>query len=94
VISSVNNTIFQPGATMTIKTAAPVKSFALLRLSSVTHTTNNDQRRIPLTTTTPDGATYTATLPTDPGILVPGYYMLFALDPRGVPSMAVTLQIT
>ncbi len=94
VISSVNAGSFALGATIAIQTKSPVKSFALMRLSSVTHTVNNDQRRIPLTTTTPDGVHYTATLSSDPGVLVAGYYMLFALDPRGVPSQAVTLLIT
>jgi galactose oxidase len=94
VISAVSATTLAPGATLTITTQTPVKSFALIRLSSVTHTVNNDQRRIPLVTTTPDGATYTATLSSDPGVLVAGYYMLFALSPTGVPSMSVTLLIT
>jgi galactose oxidase len=94
VISTVSATTLGLGSTLTITTTTPVKSFALMRLSSVTHTVNNDQRRIPLVTTTPDGATYTATLSSDSGVLVAGYYYLFAVGPTGVPSMAVTLLIT
>jgi galactose oxidase len=65
-----------------------------MRLSSVTHTVNNDQRRIPLVATTPDGVNYTTTLSSDSGVLIAGYYMLFAIGPTGVPSMAYTLLIT
>jgi galactose oxidase len=93
VITAVSAHTLALGATLTITTQSPVKSFALMRLSSVTHTVNNDQRRIPLAATTPDGVNYTAVLSTDSGVLLAGYYMLFALDPRGVPSMAMTLQI-
>jgi hypothetical protein len=94
VINSVSATTLAPGASLTITTQSPVKSFALMRLSSVTHTVNNDQRRVPLATTTPDGVNYTATLSSDKGVVLAGYYMLFALDARGVPSVAVTLLIT
>jgi galactose oxidase len=34
------------------------------------------------------GNTYAATMPADPGILVPGYWMLFAIDANGTPSVA------
>lgn len=94
VISAVSASTLALGATFTIQTQAPVKSFALMRLSSVTHTVNNDQRRIPLVATTPDGVNYTTTLSSDSGVLIAGYYMLFAIGPTGVPSMAYTLLIT
>jgi galactose oxidase len=94
VISSATPGTLALGDSLTIRTTAPVMGFALMRLSSVTHTVNNDQRRVPLPATTTDGYTYTATLPDDAGVLVAGYYMLFALSPAGVPSVAVTLLIT
>ena len=37
------------------------------------------------------GQQLTATLPSDPTVLVPGYYMLFAFDQAGVPSIAQVL---
>jgi len=36
---------------------------------------------------------YEAKLPADPGIAIPGYWMLFALDMRQVPSIAKTILI-
>jgi len=87
------------GGTLSVTTAGPASSFALMRLSSTTHTVNNDQRRIPLTIgTTTAGAngaqTYTLSMPSsDPGVVLPGYYMLFALSSSGVPSVSTTVQI-
>jgi len=93
VIASISETTLKRGTKATIVTESPVKAFALMRLSSVTHTVNNDQRRIPLAAKTADGAHYAVKLSRDPGVLLSGYYMLFALDPRGVPSEALTLLI-
>lgn len=55
-------------------------------LSLWTDTVNTDQRRIPLNATA-NGTTYTMTLPADPGVLIPGYYYLFAMN-AAVPSLA------
>jgi len=85
--------------TLSASTTGPVTSFVLMRLSATTHTVNNDQRRIPLSITkTAAGAkgaeTYTLALPSsDPGVVLPGYYMLFALNASGVPSVSTTVQI-
>jgi hypothetical protein len=50
-----------------------------------------------ITTTTALSAgsyAYTLTMPSkDPGIVLPGYYMLFALNFSGVPSVSTTIQI-
>ncbi len=36
---------------------------------------------------------YRLSLPADPGVILPGYWMLFALNRRGVPSRAATVQV-
>ncbi len=82
------------GSMLPIATDGPVTSFTLIRLSSVTHTVNNDQRRIPLNILSTGGATaYTVQIPSDSGVVLPGYYMLFALNGNGVPSVAATILI-
>ncbi|KAK4696618.1 galactose oxidase, partial [Lecanoromycetidae sp. Uapishka_2] len=73
--------------TLTATTDSPVTAWAMIRLGSTTHTVNTDQRRIPLYATN-NGNTYTMPLPTDPGIMIPGYYYLFASNAAGVPSIA------
>jgi galactose oxidase len=82
------------GAGVTVTTNRAVTRFSLVRLGAVTHTVNNDQRRIALTPTASSGTSYTLSLPADRGVLLPGYYMLFALDSAGVPSVARTVRIT
>ena len=67
--------------------------FSLVRLGAVTHTVNNDQRRIPLAATAATETSYTVTIPADRGVVLPGYYMLFALDSAGVPSVARTVRV-
>ncbi|MFF3212728.1 discoidin domain-containing protein [Streptomyces sp. NPDC002886] len=77
-----------PGATLTLSTSTPAASFVLMRAAAATHSTDNDQRRVPLTSTATGTGTYTVSIPADPGVVLPGTYMLFALDPQGVPSQA------
>ena len=82
-----------PGSTISVTTAAPTTKFSLMRMSTVTHTVNTDQRRVPLTATSVSGTTASLKLPADPGVLVPGNYLLFAVDDDGVPSVAATIAI-
>jgi galactose oxidase len=78
---------------VTVNTDRVVTGFALIRLSAVTHTVNNDQRRIPLAPPVVTDTSYTVTIPADRGVVLPGYYMLFALDSAGVPSVAKMMRI-
>ena len=55
------------GGAMSVTTNSAVASFVLIRLSSVTHTVNNDQRRIPLTIRSVSGTSYVLDAPTNPG---------------------------
>jgi galactose oxidase len=80
------------GATITVATDRPVTGFSIVRLGSTTHTVNTDQRRIGLAAVPGTGG-YQLTIPADPGIAVPGFYMLFALDANGVPSVAHVVRI-
>ncbi len=79
------------GARITVTTDAAVSSFALVRISAVTHGVNNDQRRIPLAPVDPGGTTASLDLPADRGVLLPGPYLLFALDADGTPSTGMPM---
>jgi len=81
------------GSTITVATNTAALKFALVRMTAVTHGVNNDQRRIPLTPATVNGTTYTLQLPSDKGVVLPGNYMLFALDANGTPSVAKIMNI-
>ncbi|WPB05694.1 uncharacterized protein RHO25_010348 [Cercospora beticola] len=67
-------------------------SFSLIRMGSSTHAVNTDQRRIPLQATGSENR-YQASIPKDAGVALPGYWMLFAVDGNGVPSVAKTVHI-
>ncbi|KAH8592804.1 kelch domain-containing protein [Bisporella sp. PMI_857] len=79
--------------TVTMSTTATGVKFSLLRLGSCTHSINSDQRRVPVSNSAQSGTTYVLQLERDSGILIPGYYYLFALSAAGVPSVAKTVQI-
>ncbi|MER5205521.1 discoidin domain-containing protein [Streptomyces sp. NPDC002825] len=76
------------GTSLTVTTDRPVASFVLMRAAAATHSTDNDQRRVPLASTATATGTYTVTVPADKGTVLPGTYMLFALDAQGVPSIS------
>jgi galactose oxidase len=81
------------GSTITVTTNSATPTFSLIRMSGDTHGVNNDQRRIPLTPTAVNGTTYELPLPGSTGVLLPGNYMLFALDANGTPSVAKIINI-
>jgi galactose oxidase len=83
-----------PGATISVTTDRTVTGFSLVRAGSTTHTVDTDQRRVPLTASGATGTTYTIPLPASTGVLVPGHYMLFALDANGVPSVSTQMMIS
>ena len=75
---------------ISVDTDTNVSEFSLIRFSAATHSTNNEQRRIPLATVS--GTSHTLSIP-DRNLLPPGYYMLFAIGADGVPSIAKAIQI-
>ena len=81
------------GTSVSVTTDRAVNAFSLIRMSSVTHSVNNEQRRVPLAYAQTGTNQYLLSLlPNDRGVFVPGYYMLFALN-NGVPSVAKIVRI-
>ena len=94
-INTVDKQTYKVGEKIRITTDVPVDAASLIRYSATTHTVNNDQRRIKLALTPVGNAAdkvYTVQTPDDPGVTLPGYWMLFVLA-KGVPSRAQTVQI-
>lgn len=65
---------------------------SLVRLASVTHGFNQDQRVVPLQPTL-FGSGLFVTIPSSPNELPPGYYMLFVMNSAGVPSIAQMVRV-
>lgn len=91
VITAISATSVAVGGTIQVTTNSAITVVSLIRLGSTTHTVNTDQRRIPLPVT--GAGPYTVRIPADPGIALPGFWMVFAVNGAGVPSTARTLQI-
>lgn len=85
------------GKTLRFYADADIKSASLVRLGTVSHTVNTDQRRVPLDhkcADPEDGYRYCkAQIYPDPGVVLPGYYMLFVMNSAGVPSKAATVKV-
>jgi hypothetical protein len=86
--------VLQYGAQFAVQTpdAANISSVALLRLGSVTHAFNENQRYVPLTFT-PAVGSLNVQAPENGNIAPPGYYMLFLVNSNGVPSVAKFVQM-
>ena len=89
VITSALPQTLLPGYTiyLTVGPTDQISRLTFARTGSATHNNNSDQRFIDLSFQQ-SGQQLTATLPSDPTVLVPGYYMLFAFNQAGVPSTA------
>jgi hypothetical protein len=79
---------------VSISSGTQVTSAALMRLPSVTHGLNFDQRRVVLTPQAPSTTNLTLTIPTSSNICPPGYYMLFVMNASGVPSVSKFIKVT
>ncbi len=74
-----------------------VSRVTLVRLGSITHTHNSEQRFLDVSFThsnTVSGRDYQLTMPSDPNRAIPGYYMLFVFNQDGVPSIAKIVRLT
>jgi len=78
---------------VTFSSAAPIAKVTWIRLSTVTHATNMNQRMNYLSFSV-NGSTLTITAPGNPNLSPPGHYMLFVVDANGVPSVARIIRIS
>lgn len=94
-INSISVSTVRIGNTFQISTSGGATKFSMIRMGSATHTVDTDQRRIALTQVTAGSTsgTYTITVPSDPGVALPGYWLVFALN-GNVPSVGKPLLLT
>lgn len=87
-------TVLQRGTTAGFATADParVRAARLLRPSAVTHVTDVDQRSVALDVT-PADAGVVLSIPKAENLVPSGWYMLFLIDDKGVPSTARWVQV-
>ncbi|MEY2226312.1 galactose oxidase-like domain-containing protein [Streptomyces sp. BF23-19] len=84
-----HDTAFQ----VTSSTAKDVTRAVLLAPTTVTHSVNTSQRHLDLRITGVHGSTIGLRTPPSAADAPPGYYMLFLLDAKGVPSTAKWIKL-
>lgn len=84
------------GQTITIATpqAGTIRWVSLVKNGVTTHSFDSGQRLVDLTITAQANSTLQATVPANPNLTPPGWYMLFLVDQQAIPSMASWIQIT
>ncbi|MER3483252.1 MAG: galactose oxidase, partial [Meiothermus sp.] len=84
------------GSTFTVETAQPNSTIARVtinKLGAATHAFNMGQHFVPLTSSKDGTNKLSVNAPASPNIAPPGYYMLFVLDTKGVPSAAKFVKV-
>jgi hypothetical protein len=82
--------------TITIETARPnrIRWVSLIKNGVTTHSFDSGQRLVDLPITARGAGTLDVSIPDNPNVAPPGWYMLFLVDDEGVPSVATWLQLT
>ncbi|HLW18523.1 MAG TPA: galactose oxidase-like domain-containing protein [Actinomycetota bacterium] len=73
--------------------SAAIDHFVLTRLPAQTHITDADARTVILGAGQRSGNSVSLNIPNNRAALTPGFYYLFAISPKGVPSVATIVQI-
>jgi Domain of unknown function (DUF1929)/F5/8 type C domain/Glyoxal oxidase N-terminus len=94
-ITSIQTKKIGLGQTMQVgySSATTITSAVLVRLGSVTHGNNQDQRRVPLTFSV-NGSNLNVTMPPSGQMCPPGPYMLFIFNANGTPSVARIITVS
>jgi len=80
------------GDLVTAETSSTITRAHLIKLGSVTHSENQDQRLVPIAMSQ-SGSTLNFPMPTSRNVAPPGHYLLFALDANGVPSVGAMIKL-
>ncbi|WP_405731995.1 DUF1929 domain-containing protein [Streptomyces sp. NBC_00028] len=86
-ITSVIDTEWTYGDTQRITVDRPIAKAELIRPAAVTHSSDPNQRFVDLPLAV-DGNNVDLNVTSNPNLAPPGWYMLFAVDANGVPSVA------
>jgi Domain of unknown function (DUF1929) len=83
------------GQTITIQSpqAGDIRWVHLMRPCATTHSFDSDQRLVEMNIASKDAGTIQAALTNNPNIAPPGWYMLFLVDQKGVPSVSSWVKV-
>ena len=83
---------FRAGDTFEVTADEEITHFSMVKMSSTTHAVNTDLRYLSVPFSGAAG-TYQLTAHSNPNVLTPGYWMLFALNANGTPSVSKVVQV-
>jgi len=81
------------GQQFTLQSDADIKKFSLIKMSATTHAVNSDLRYLAPAFTSLGNGQYRLSAHANRNILTPGYWMLFAINQKGVPSVAKIIRV-
>ncbi|MEM7134023.1 MAG: putative Ig domain-containing protein [Chloroflexota bacterium] len=84
--------VIAAGETFTVNTSQSIQKFTMVRMSATTHTMNTGQRFLNVAFTGSNNS-YQLTANRNINVIIPGYWMLFAINSSGVPSIAKIVQV-
>ncbi len=82
------------GQRFNVQTDSVIKKFSWIKMSSTTHAINTDLRFLTADFSSKAKGEYQIIADANKNILTPGYWMLFAIDEHGVPSIAKIIQVS
>ena len=86
-------TVATHGDSIAVQATIGIQKFSLIKLSGITHNLNSDLHYVNVPFSGSNGQ-YQLTLHNNPNVLTPGYWMLFAINSQGTPSLASVMQIS
>jgi len=92
-ISSAPSTI-KYGQTFTIQSSDDITKFSMVKMSATTHGVNTDLRFVNVPFQAAGAGLYELTSHANINVLTPGYWMLFAVNSQGVPSVATVVNVS
>ena len=93
VISNAANTI-KNGQTFSLQSSTDITKFSMIKMSSTTHAVNTDLRFVKVPFTHNGTGNYQLTAHSNINVLTPGHWMLFAINSKGVPSVAKVIKVS
>ena len=84
------------GGTVSVIASEQLMMVSMVRMGTATHSTNTDQRRLELCgpyTAACSVTPISVMVPEDPGIALPGNWMIFGVNAMGTPSVAEILLV-
>jgi hypothetical protein len=85
--------IINAGQTFNVRASPSVRQFTLIKMSATTHAVNTDARFTRVDFVDQGNGQFQLTANANPNVLIPGYWMLFALTADHVPSVAQVIRV-